>query len=186
MRGSLLLPVLALAALASSCTDPVHDAEVNALGGEVGGIPQGEYHRAGQPCAACHGSEGPAKTTFTLAGTVFYGPNAAIGVDGVAVEFYDARGATFVAHTNCVGNFFVSAAEFDPYFPVAVQINKGSNVPMVSHIGRDASCANCHKDPTYVDTPGHIHLVNADVEKAMPPTPAQCPVNPVLSAGVTK
>jgi hypothetical protein len=47
---------LGLGVSVASCdTDPVHQAEVDALGGEVQGVSQGEYHRAGQPCTVCHG-----------------------------------------------------------------------------------------------------------------------------------
>lgn len=175
----------ALSALLGSCNDdPVHDDLVDSLGGEVQGVPQGEYHRAGQPCVACHGPEGPAQTQFSLAGTIFYGPTAAIGMDNVSVEFYDSRGATFVAQTNCVGNFYVTPADYTPFFPVAVQIVKGSqSAAMVSHIGREPSCSNCHADPLYFNSPGHIHMVTATVEAMMPYTPDPCPVNPILSTG---
>jgi len=183
-RALLLVPLAAAALLGSSCSNPVHSNIVNSLGGEVSGVPQGEYHRAGQPCAACHGPDGPAKTEFSLAGTVFYGPNAAVGVDQVSVQFFDSRGSTFVATTDCVGNFFVTPEQYSPFFPVAVQISKGNNsAQMVSHIGREASCAQCHKDPLYYDAPGHIHLVTATVEQSTPYQPGPCPVSPILSTG---
>lgn len=65
-----------VAAIAGCSTDPVHDAEVAALGPEVPGMPKSlyEYHRAGQPCLVCHGGEGPAHTQFSFGGTVFAGP----------------------------------------------------------------------------------------------------------------
>jgi len=88
-KSAPLLAVVA-AALASCAMDPVHNAAVNALGGEIGGVPQGEYHRAGQPCTTCHSSLGPAKTTFTMAGTVYFGPTKAIGVDNVQVIMVDS------------------------------------------------------------------------------------------------
>ncbi len=57
--------VAAALGAAASCSDPVHDSEVAALGGETD-IPQGEYHRAGQPCGVCHGQEGPAYARFVV------------------------------------------------------------------------------------------------------------------------
>ena len=172
------LAILAASAVMGSCTNPVHDAEVNALGPEINGVPQGEYHRAGQPCAVCHSNDGPAKTTFTMAGTIFYGPNTNIGVAQTNVVMVDALGTSYTANTNCVGNFYVTPAEWNPAFPVKVElIGLGNTRGMVSHIGREASCSNCHKDPTYFDSPGHIHLTSSDTGYTTPP----CPVNPELT-----
>lgn len=179
--SALPLAVIAAAAVLASCAvDPVHNAAVNALGGEISGVPQGEYHRAGQPCTTCHGALGPAKTTFTIAGTVFYGPKKAIGVDNVQIIMVDSLNSSFTAYTNCVGNFFVAPEQWKPSFPVLVQISKdGTTRGMQSHIGREPSCANCHKDPPYYDSQGHIHLVDQAVEDQNTYKPPACPVNPV-------
>lgn len=183
MLARTLLPLaMVSAALLGSCTgDPVHDNLVNSLGGEINGVPQGQYHRAGQPCGVCHGEQGPAKTIFTMSGTIFYGPTKAIGVDDVTVTMVDSlNSSSFTAHTNCVGNFFVTGEEWTPNFPVIVKIQKGGEgATMVSHIGRETSCSNCHKDPPYYDSQGHVHLVNQTVENQNLYTPPACPVNPV-------
>ena len=185
LRSALLsvlpLAVIGAAAVLASCAvDPVHNASVNALGGEISGVPQGEYHRAGQPCTTCHGPLGPAKTTFTIAGTVFYGPKKAIGVDNVQVIMVDSLNSSFTAYTNCVGNFYVAPEQWKPAYPVLVGIaGGGARADMISHIGREASCANCHKDPPYYDSQGHIHLVSQAVEDMNAYTPPACPVNPV-------
>jgi hypothetical protein len=179
LKSAPLLAVVA-AALASCAMDPVHNAAVNSLGGEIAGVPEGEYHRAGQPCTVCHGTLGPAKTTFTVAGTIFYGPTKSIGVDNVQVIMVDSLNSSFTAYTNCVGNFFVTADQYNPAFPIRVQISQnGTTVGMLSHIGREPSCSNCHKDPPYYDSQGHIHLVSTQVEAMNAYTPPQCPVNPV-------
>ena len=179
-RALLLFGAMACAVSLGSCADPVHDTLVNSLGGEIGGVPQGEYHRAGQPCGACHGELGPAKTIFTMSGTIYYGPTKAIGVDNVAITMVDALDTSFTAYTNCVGNFFVTGDQWTPSFPVLVKIAKNADgATMQSHIGRETSCSNCHKDPPYYDSQGHIHLVNQQVESANQYTPPQCPVNPV-------
>jgi hypothetical protein len=87
----LLAASMVVAAAISSCADPVHDALVASLGPENPAVPQGQYHRAGQPCTACHGPEGPAKTQFSLAGTIFWSGGVAqysgsvIGVDDAIV-----------------------------------------------------------------------------------------------------
>ena len=44
---------LLFAAFAASCAEPVHDQQVKALGDDPQGIPDNEFHRAGQPCRKC-------------------------------------------------------------------------------------------------------------------------------------
>jgi hypothetical protein len=180
MRTLSLGMAVALSVASACAMDPVHSSAVNALGPEVNGVPEGEYHRAGQPCTTCHSDLGPAKTTFTMAGTVFYGPTKAIGVDNVQVIMVDSLDSSFTAYTNCVGNFFVTPEQWKPSFPVLVKIAaNGTQVGMISHIGRETSCANCHKDPPYYDSQGHIHLVSSQIEAMNQYNPPQCPVNPV-------
>ena len=179
---------LALGVAGASCaTDPVHQAEVDALGGEVQGVPQGEYHRAGQPCTVCHGPDGPATTQFTMAGTIFHGPVkstapfTAIGVDNAQVSLVDSLNSTYTTFTDCVGNFYVTAAQWNPAFPVLVEVSSnGVTQTMQSHIGRETSCASCHADPPYYDSPGHIYLAQTDDGY----TPPACPVSPVQTEAV--
>jgi hypothetical protein len=140
VRQSFVAALVLSGALAACAMDPVHSSAVNALGGEIGGVPQGEYHRAGQPCVTCHSSAGPSKKTFTIAGTVYYGPTKAIGVDQVQVIMVDSLNSAFTTYTNCVGNFFVTPEQWQPSFPVIVEISKnGTTRQMSSHIGREPS-----------------------------------------------
>lgn len=172
---------IAAGALVGSCAEPVHDIQVKALGGELAGVPTGEFHRAGQPCAACHGGLGPASRKFTLAGTVFNGPVKAIGEENVEIELVDATGSRPRGDikTNCVGNFFVTQDNWDPAFPILVWMRKGAQLTkMQSHIGREPSCAQCHKDPPSFDTPGHVRLYAEDMPVA---ENLDCPVNPDLN-----
>ena len=171
------LAVGALAGILSadtSCSlDPVHDGEVKALGPEDPGIPIGQYHRAGQPCTVCHGGEGPANMVFQLAGTIYYQPyNVAmpqnpVGVDQAYVRIKDDDGNNHCFVTNCMGNFFVTPDAFGQKglkFPFLVSAQKvtgtqsGGVSSMVGHIGRESSCSNCHRDPPYFDSPGHVSL----------------------------
>jgi hypothetical protein len=190
--ASALAACVAIAALAAACTtDPVHSNAVNALGPEVDGIPQGEYHRAGQPCLTCHGPDGPANKQFTMAGTVFYGPAATappVGIGGVTVTLEDDTGSeNSTAVTNCVGNFYLTADDWPghPQFPVLVTIaaGQGSSLQsqsMQSHVGRTGSCADCHMYPTtnnYYMTPGFVHLNAQDNPNFT--GDQTCPVNPV-------
>jgi len=187
---SLLAFVAALAAACafSACsTDPVHDDAVSALGPEAANIPQGQYHRAGQPCVVCHGPEGPANTQFSIAGTVFYGPasnSAPVGVGNVTVQLEDDSQSKFSVTTNCVGNFWVKPSDWNPAFPVLASIAgnpEGTMLQqtMVSHIGRDPSCGDCHQYPTnlnYYQTPGLIHLSPTDDPKYT--GDPSCPASP--------
>lgn len=194
-RSLVFAPVLCLAVGAgytSACLneDPLHTNAVNALGPEAANIPQGQYHRAGQPCGVCHGAEGPANTQFALAGTVFFGPGSTsnpVGVGNVTIQFLDDAQSMFSVQTNCVGNFWVSPSDWTPQFPVLVSIAgapQGTTLTatMQSHIGRDPSCGNCHQYPTnlnYYETPGLIHLNGTD--NSTYTGDSTCPVSPVLN-----
>lgn len=172
------------AASATGCTDPIPDFAIRDLGGERDGIPQGEHHRAGQPCTVCHdGNEAP---EFSLAGTVFAQSSSTIGVDGASVFITDSAGASYTAKTNCVGNFFVRKQEFDFSFPILVSVaSKSGSVrqTMNSHIGRARSCASCHitgvppDDPRFASSVQHVWLYTEG--DPLPAKPA-CPVDPDL------
>src|SRR5690606_33596927 len=92
-RAALSIPlVAALAALgATACGDPVLDARIEALGGEVDGVEPGEFHRPGQPCVLCHGKYGGEEPEMSVGGTIFAIPttpdneNEVIPVEGVKV-----------------------------------------------------------------------------------------------------
>jgi hypothetical protein len=153
--ASLLVACTALASMLASCTDPVLDDQIEALGPETGDA--NAEHRPGQPCVLCHSEFGTSSTVFRLAGTVFDAPTRIAGIAGVEVRIVDASGARFVALTNRVGNFFLSSAEGEVKFPVRVRISKdGVERVMLSHIGREPSCAGCHFDPPAA-APGKVH-----------------------------
>jgi hypothetical protein len=193
----LLLGAIVVASLAPSCADPVHDAQVASLGPEYPGIPQGQYHRAGQPCTWCHGPEGPAKTQFSLAGTIFWqggtgaNINSVIGVNGATVAVIDSNGVPKEYTTNCVGNFWVLPSDYQPAYPILAGIYGPDDNPvgtdqdgMVSQISRASSCAECHFDPPNYDTPGHIYLTTAaftpNQQSLVTANSNSCPVDPNL------
>ena len=86
--GALSRPALVvlggLFALTSlSCTDPVLDDQIEALGPETGN--PGPTHRPGQPCVLCHSQLGPASdSVFLLAGTVYDSPTRITPLGGKA------------------------------------------------------------------------------------------------------
>jgi cytochrome c553 len=133
-------------ALAAACYDPVHLDAVANLGPETPGIPPGPTHRASQPCSTCHGGDGPAETELTIAGTLYQvrGDDAPL-VDGV-VTVTDARGEARSMRSNAAGNFFLTEREWAPVFPLHVVLEaEGIRREMVTTIGRDGSCATCHR-----------------------------------------
>jgi hypothetical protein len=170
-RQNVLRFLFACVVSTASCSDPVHDAEVDALGPETDGIRPGPRHRAGQPCLTCHGGAGPAGREFSIAGTVFKTADAREGIAGVTVSVSDstASGAvTREATTNDVGNFFFEADSFTPVFPLHdIRLDypglSGSQL-MHTRVGRNGSCGSCHFDSASGaaggrDTPGHVYLV---------------------------
>jgi hypothetical protein len=160
--------VLGMAGLggAGACNqDPVHDDEVSALGGEDPNVPSGPDHRPGQPCLVCHGGSGPASAVFAVGGTAYVaqtGPD--VPLSGATVSLLDANGSPAQATTNSVGNFWIPASAWTPTFPVHVEgVTFGQySAQMVSHIGRDGSCASCHYDPAGGSAVGHIFIVPGD------------------------
>lgn len=141
----IVLGLLSLIALVR-CTDPVPDRLVEAQGkDELKGYPEGQYHRPGQVCTACHRENGEATTAFSMAGTIFSGPQDLTGVYNAEVQLTDSVGTSFIAKTNCVGNFFVKPEEWSPKFPVLVRVHKGTTaLSMHGPIGRETSCNKCH------------------------------------------
>ncbi len=168
-----------------SCTlDPVQDVAVEALGEEKGEA--NEFHRAGQACGLCHQAGGRAKSDFSVAGTVFVAPDSLVGVDGARIDLVDSKGSAppKPVRTNCVGNFFVPRDEWNPAFPIVVRVTRGGvSRTMRSQIGREASCAGCHKAQVPLETP----LENVPQIYVFPPgTPPEvsattCSVDPDLS-----
>jgi hypothetical protein len=156
-----LVTALACAAV-GACGDPVHDNEVTALGPEAPGVSPGPEHRPGQPCLVCHGGEGPASAQFSFGGTVYQIPVAKVGYEGATVQITDVNKNVATATTNSVGNFYILASDFTPTYPVDVELEQGSsyNNPMLTHIGRNGSCAWCHFDPTGPSTPGHVYMAD--------------------------
>ena len=161
--------------LGSSCTiDPVHDAAVKALGDEEPDIPQGPYHRAGQPCLTCHGGQGPADTRLAIAGTVYLGADdtqkkSSQGADKTLVRIKDANGSIKCFVTNCKGNFVVRPEDFPRLtFPLLTSIQKvAGGVSKVrimnSRIGREGSCAYCHKPPFDVGNRRQLYDTEAQI-----------------------
>lgn len=152
------------ASLASvSCVDETHNEEVAALGPEVGS--PGPEHRPGQPCITCHGGSGPAHLQLSVGGTVYqYQGGGGGGVEGATVQVEDVDGHIHTATTNSAGNFYIALSDFAPHYPTQMTVTSpdgSTSIQMLTHVGRDGSCADCHTPtagpnsagPVYISTP---------------------------------
>ncbi len=143
--------LVAAALLACGCrNDPVPQAIIDGLPPDSS--PNGPLHRAGQPCLACHDKYGGA-TEFAVGGTVYALDSTGkklVGVPApnVRVNVLDSSpngGASLHACSNAAGNFFILASNWtDITFPLTPS---AGGLTMQSLIGRDGSCATCHKLP---------------------------------------
>lgn len=154
-RGAIMLAgavvALALAAFgASACRyDPVPQQVIDDLGDEPG--EPGPNHRPGSPCLACHSTYEGA-TPFAIGGTVYSQDNGALTPEkDVLVVVTDTKGDTRNACSNAAGNFYILKADWpDITFPLSVTT---SGTLMRSLIGREGSCAFCHKLPEEGSSP---------------------------------
>jgi hypothetical protein len=159
MKNSSWIRSLIWAFCAGCGTDPTIGAVVDRLGPEQPGVPQGPEHRPGQPCVTCHHGSGPGDPAFSLAGTVYVDRDSASALEGASVEFVDAREQRRVATSNCAGNFYIEADDWQPEFPVWVEVRFGAlAIAMETPIQRDGACATCHSDPAGPSSAGHVYL----------------------------
>jgi len=156
--------ILVASLLAAACSDPVHDADVDALGGEAAGVPKGPTHRPGQPCLTCHGGDGPASFVMSVAGTVYTHLSGRTPARNAVVRVLDANERTYETRTNEVGNFWVPAVEFEPAFPAtaALTLTLGTiTYPRVMQttMRLDGSCNGCHSGPQRASSPGQLFVL---------------------------
>jgi hypothetical protein len=164
IRASLLLAALGAASVVTgpvACVDETHEEEVAALGPEQSGVPPGPTHRPGQPCLACHGGSGPAKTQFSLGGTVYETQGQTMPSVGSTVLIEDIEGNLWTTSpTNSAGNFFVLLSDFAPHYPAQPTVipeNGANSISMATHIARDGSCADCHSNPAGPTSAGPVY-----------------------------
>jgi hypothetical protein len=143
-----------------------------------------EYHRGGQPCVTCHGTQGSAAKKFLFAGTIYYGVCKCYGDEtarkaceakggetcnripavGAKVRIFAGERAQYTVETNCAGNFFFDRDKytkppFDISFPALVTVaTSDKERKMQGHIGREGSCAGCHESPPNWNQPGQVAI----------------------------
>jgi hypothetical protein len=142
-----LLGVLALScALAPTLgcrNDPVPQQIIDALPEEADA--PSAMHRPGEPCLACHSDYEGAQPKLAAGGTVYALNDAGVGVPapGVLVVLNDSAGDSRSACTNAAGNFLIKSEDWaEVAFPLRASAGTRQ---MRSLIGRDGSCATCHK-----------------------------------------
>lgn len=156
--------VLALALVCgSACADPMRERSLASLGDELPGVPRGPSHRPGQPCLVCHGGQGPAEGVFAFAGTLYQRRSDAAPLHDARVRAIDASGAQYDVVSNCAGNFWVRAANFEPRWPLWMKVELGAeSVEMRSPSFREGSCGACHEDPATPSSVGHVYFADDD------------------------
>jgi hypothetical protein len=167
----------ACSCFAISCSDPVHDQQVTSLGPENPAVSPGPNHRPGQPCLWCHGTEGPAKTVFSIGGTVYAIQGQPTPAAGAQVSIEDSQGAVQRVTANTVGNFYITPSLFQPVFPIGqMKVTRANcsslSSQMLSVSNREGSCAACHFNPAGPDSPGAIFIQYAALASA--PLPPGC------------
>jgi hypothetical protein len=183
LRPVLFSAVFALAA--GGCANPVQDAKIEALGEEIAGVDEGEFHRPGQPCTVCHDEYGGAPV-FSIAGTIFSIPaiegSKPRPVNNARVTLTDTTGNPRTVTTNCVGNFFLTPEQYDPQFPVHVVVE--ADLPddggvlrksMATDIGRERSCGGCHVGAPSTSSPGWVWVYSNELDPEQDPFPAPEP-----------
>jgi hypothetical protein len=178
MRGGARAAALVVLGL-SGCPSPVNDDAIERLGGECPDVAPSEFHRPAQPCVLCHGDYQGDSPLLALGGTVYATRQSTNKpVAGARVEITDANGETRAASTNCVGNFQIAADDWQPAFPLHVELfcPDGDDmtttdwsrkalthrVVMGSRVARDGSCGGCHVHPTSIASPGLVYCYTTD------------------------
>ena len=147
MRSFGWIMLSAAAALGGCRYDPVIADRIRRMPVEDDAGPSPE-HRPGQACVDCHSKYERAKPELAVGGTIFSetGKGFLKPVPGVFVTINDSGGATYKACTNKAGNFYITKDDLqgidDFAFPMTVKV---AGTTMQSLIGRERSCANCHK-----------------------------------------
>lgn len=166
--------------MSAACADPLQQEHIDALGPEQDGFGRGKLHRPGQPCVLCHSDGGPGDPEMSFGGTLFHAPESGLPfvVSGWVVEIEDAGGTVVTRQSNRCGNFYVTARDFVPEFPVRVRIlDPRSGAPvatMQSRIAREGSCGTCHTEPRGPVAAGVVFVPGPDTD-FLRPAPGACP-----------
>jgi hypothetical protein len=121
----------------------------------VGGDEESPEMHPGMDCIGCHTSRGEGPR-FSVAGTVYGGPNAGddcFGVAGAVVRITGADGKVQELGTNAAGNFYTRTAFAAPY--TAELVRGGVVVAKMQTPQTTGACNACH---TASGSPGRIQV----------------------------
>lgn len=177
---------LVLWAALAGCGDPYRDRLIDGLPDEEPNFAPNELHRPGQPCLACHSTYG-GETPYSVAGTLF--TTAKLDelpamLQGYTVRVHDSEGRSKDAVSNACGNFFITRDEWEPAFPLLVEIlsgEVGGTDPLVpvstmgSRIAREGSCAGCHLGRPSPLSPGFVSILGTSPASPNASLPGACP-----------
>jgi hypothetical protein len=152
--ASVALLSLALVACGSDPAGPGTDMQQQ--GGY--GFETGAEMAPGQNCRSCHGAPSspyPEAPDWSIAGTVFTGPDSDEGAEGVTVLVKDASGAEHRALTNRVGNFHLATPIMAPY---AVSLVRGDVSVTMAVPPPAGGCNACHARTPIGGAPGRLFL----------------------------
>jgi len=178
--------------LLSSCGNRAIDVKIEALGPELQGVEEGEYHRPGQPCLLCHDEYGGKEPRMVVGGTIFGTPAVSqtyvpgqpddtmpIPAEGALVTITDSLGKVITKETNCIGNFWVEAKDalaFPLHAEIECKPGGGTGCSttdfsdgcdrqvMTTRISRDGSCGGCHVGNRDQGSPGWVYCSQSQTD----------------------
>ncbi len=118
----------------------------------------GALMKPGDNCRSCHGatsSSYPEAPDWSVAGTVYEGPDSEQGAAGVVVTIEDAAGKEVQLQTNGVGNFYTDES-FAP--PLRVALERDGVVVSMPVPPPSGGCNACHSQPTIGGAPGRLFV----------------------------
>ena len=118
----------------------------------------GALMKPGDNCRSCHGATSspyPEAPAWSVAGTVYEGPDSDDGAQGVTVRVIDAAGKTVELETNGVGNFYTGEAL---EVPLHVELEHDGVTVAMPVPPPSGGCNACHSQPTIGGAPGRLYV----------------------------
>jgi hypothetical protein len=149
-----LIPFLCLAL--AGCPTPAGDGD-----GEGYDFAVGPTMFPGDNCRACHKPDSayPDAPVWTVAGTVFDGPEGTMGQAGVVVRVLGADGEVTELTTNAVGNFYTPKEIAVPY---RVEVERDGRVAAMPMSPPAGGCNACHGSEPIGGAPGALWVPDGD------------------------
>ena len=118
----------------------------------------GALMKPGDNCRSCHGAASspyPQAPAWSVAGTVYDGPDSDQGAQGVTVRVFDSAGRTVELETNGVGNFYTAETL---EVPLHVELEHDGVTIAMPVPPPSGGCNACHSQPTIGGAPGRLYV----------------------------